>query len=76
MRAGKLAQTLAACGLATILVAGCSSSESTFTKDQERNFRQGMTPEMAKKVGPAPTPPAGPLEGYKGGSAADKAQGR
>lgn len=57
-------------------VAGCTGSDASSSKDEERNFRDGMTKEKVKQVGPPPTPPSGPLKGYDGGSAADKALGR
>ncbi|MFZ4507699.1 MAG: hypothetical protein ACOYON_08405 [Fimbriimonas sp.] len=58
-----------------ILAAGCSN-EASVSKDEERNFKQGMTAEQAKKIGPPPPPPSGPLEAFKDGSDADKAKGR
>lgn len=59
-----------------LVVVGCTGGDASSSKDEERNFREGMTKEKVKEVGPPPTPPAGPLPGYEGGSAADKAQGR
>ena len=72
MRVAKLS-LLSAVALAIV---GCSGSDAASSKDEERNFREGMTKEKVKEVGPAPTPPPGPLKGYDGGSSADKAQGR
>ena len=72
MRADKLCLL----GVVALAVVGCTGSDATSSKDEERNFREGMTKEKVKEVGPPPTPPAGPLKGYEGGSAADKALGR
>jgi hypothetical protein len=62
--------------LGVLLLSGCNDSPSGLSKDEERNFKEGMSAQKVKEVGPPPTPPAGPLEGYKDGSANDKAEGR
>lgn len=58
-----------------VVIAGCSKEEG-LTPEETRNLKEGMSAEKVKEIGPAPTPPSGPMKGYDGGSAADKAQGR
>lgn len=62
--------------LLSLVLAGCLGAETKMNEDEARNFKEGMSAERVKEVGPPPTPPSGPMEGYKDGSAADKAQGR
>jgi hypothetical protein len=59
----------------SVLVAGCSK-EAGLSAEETRNLKEGMSADKVKEIGPAPTPPSGPMKGYDGGSAADKAQGR
>lgn len=61
---------------AAVLVVGCSGSDTGLSKEEERNFKEGMSAAKVKEVGPAPKPPSGPQQAYEGGSAADKALGR
>jgi hypothetical protein len=62
--------------LCCLLAGGCSGEETKLNADEKRNFSEGMSAEKVKELGPPPTPPSGPLQGYQGGSDADKAQGR
>lgn len=61
----------------SFVVSGCSSSsETSLTTEEKKNFTEGMSAERVKEIGPAPKPPEGQLPTYQNGSAADKAQGR
>lgn len=64
------------CSVLGLAVAGCAGDETKLSPAEQRNFQEGMSAEKVKEIGPAPTPPPGPLKGYDKGSAADKAQGR
>ena len=59
-----------------VVLTGCANGDAKFTDAEQKNYKNGMTAEVAKNLPPPPKPPSGPLKGYSGGSAADKALGR
>lgn len=63
---------------AGLTLAACSNGggDTALSKDEQQNFKQGMSADKVKEVGPAPKMASGPgTTNYSHKSAADKAQG-